>query len=171
MRIDYTNPMVFLEQRDDVPVAVPKQSVSMTSLRAHPLLGSLDEEEFSALISTGCWMNFSPDEVVSRQSMAVDVVLFIVEGRAKAEVSAPAKADYKAVINFLGPGDDIGLLSLVDGGAHSASVTSLEELKAIAIPMGVMREHLRRHREWYRSLAETAVTRLRTSGVWLQALI
>ena len=146
---------------------------AVSGLRLNRLLGSLADHEFFQVISSGRWVRFRQDEVVSHQARPVDHILYIVEGRAKAEVSAPVTANspFRAVVNLLVPGNDVGLLSLVDVALHSATVTALEDIDALSIPLSVMRSHLRSHPEWYRILAEIAVDRLRTSGLWLQALM
>ena len=143
----------------------------VTTLRTNRLLRSLSYEELSELLSAGRSVVYDQNEVISHQAQPVDTVLFIVDGRARAEVSAMNNSAFKAVVNFLGPGDDVGLLSLVDRAPHSASVTALESLRAVSISMETMQSRRSAHPEWYRALAEIAVERLRTSGVWLQALI
>ena len=146
-------------------------STSSAALRANQLLRTLAPQELSKLITAGRWVTFKQNEIVSHQGNQVDSILFIADGRAKAEISAPIRVAYKAAVNFLGPGDDIGLLSLVDGSPHSASVIALEDFRAVAVPFAGMRDYLSARPEWYRVLAEIAVSRLRTSGLWLQALI
>lgn len=143
----------------------------VTVLRGHRLLRHLPDSEFAQFLKTGKLRTFGRGEVVVQQGKPVEGVFFIVSGRAKAEVSALTKGATKAVVNLLGPGDDMGLLSIVDSSPHSASVTALEDLHAMSVPLAVMQGYLQRHPEWYRALAETAVARLRTSGVWLQALM
>ena len=106
-----------------------------------------------------------------RQATPVGEILILVEGRAKAEVSGASHGNFTAVLNLLKPGDDIGLLSLVDGAPHSATVIALESLRTLLVPMANMRGLLKSHPEWYRVLAEVAVSRLRNSSVWLQALM
>ncbi len=140
-------------------------------LRGHRLLRHLPDGEFVQFLKAGKLRASGRGDVVVQQGKAVENVFFIVSGRAKAEVSALTKGATKAVVNLLGPGDDMGLLSIVDSGPHSASVTALEDLNAISVPLAVMQGYLLSHPEWYRALTETALARLRTSGVWLQALM
>ncbi|MEE8517592.1 MAG: cyclic nucleotide-binding domain-containing protein [Dehalococcoidia bacterium] len=140
-------------------------------LTENTLLKALTDVQRAALVRGGTWATYPEVTVVSTQGSAVDAVLFIVKGRAKAEISPPARTEYRAVVNFLTPGDDIGLLSLVDGGPHSATVTAMEELQALSVPLKTMSAYLDAHPEWNKTLAEIAVARLRESGQWLQALI
>ena len=146
-------------------------STDLLSLRANHMLRTLGDEELSTLLSAGQWMTFKPDDTVSLQSTPVREILFLIEGKAKAEVSSPNNGNFAAVVNLLKAGDDIGLLSLVDGAPHSATVTALEVLRALSIPTVNMRSFLRSHPEWYRTLADVAVSRLRSSSLWLQTLM
>ncbi len=140
-------------------------------LRSNRLLQSVSKSDLAALADLGQWYRYDTGDVVSAQGLVVDTVVFVVSGRAKAEIAAPGREKYRAVVNFLGPGEDIGLLSLIDGGSHSASVIALEPLEALSVPSAVMQTYLASHADWYRIIAEIAVSRLRTSGLWMQALI
>jgi CRP/FNR family transcriptional regulator len=143
----------------------------MPPWRANRLLRTFEGQEQTRLFNAGHWVIYRPKQVVSRQSEIVEAILFIVEGKARAEVSSPQTSSRFAVVNLLGPGDDVGLLSLVDGAPHSATVTALTELRAVSIPFRELRERLIANPDRYRVLAEIAVERLRLSGGWLQALV
>ena len=140
-------------------------------LRTNRLLQGVSRSELASLISEGQWFHYDTGDVVSVQGLEVDAIVFIVSGRAKAEIAAPGREKYRAVVNFLGPSEDIGLLSLVDGGSHSASVIALEPLRVLSVSAAVMQTYLIANPDWYRVIAEIAVSRLRTSGLWMQALI
>lgn len=144
---------------------------SMPPWRSNRLLRTFDSHDLTQLLNTGRWVIYKPSQVVSQQSEVVEAILFIVEGKARAEIYAPDNPPTRAVVNLLGPGDDVGLLSLLDAGPHSATVTALTELRGLAIPFQTLRENLVAHPDRYRVLAEIAVERLRLSGGWLQALI
>ena len=154
-----------------LPAQGPSVSFDGALLTSNRLLGTLSDQGRAELVRTGTWTTFPESNVVSRQGRTVDAVTFIVHGKARAEIAPPDRQEFRAVVNLLTPGDDIGLLSLVDGGPHSATVTSLEELRALSVPVSAMQKYLEDHPEWYKMLAEIAVARLRTSGHWLQALI
>ncbi len=160
-----------LEHAPSISVLDRHYAGSLAVLRMNQMLSTLGDDEIPTLLTAGQWVVFEQDEVVSRQGTGVRDVLFIVEGRGKAEVSAPVNANFVAVLNLLKPGDDIGLLSLVDGAPHSATVIALERIFALSIPTTDLRNMLKAHVEWYRLLAKVAVWRLRHSSVWLQALM
>jgi CRP-like cAMP-binding protein len=94
-----------------------------------------------------------------------------IKGRARAELSAAETGAPVAVVSFLGPGSDIGLISILDGAPHSVTVRAVENLLVAAVPVGAMADLLHRHPEWYVTLAHLAVSRLRVSGAWLQKLL
>lgn len=161
---------------EQVATQLPASAQSTTgdaqaALQTNRLLQSVEPQRLKDLIAKGEWTTFRTGDVVSAQGLEVESIVFIASGRGKAEIAAPGREKYRAVVNFLGPGDDIGLLSLVDGGTHSASVIALESLETLSVPVGIMQEYLVTQPEWYRVIAEIAVSRLRTSGLWMQALI
>ena len=61
--------------------------------------------------------------------------MFLGAGSARAEIPAPAVRESMAVLNYLKPGDNIDLLSLVDCSPHSATVVTLERLLTLSIPI------------------------------------
>ena len=145
--------------------------IGLTGLRENQMLHTLGDIEMPRILNLGHWITFDRDEIVSCQGTPVHEVMFLGAGSARAEISAPAVRESMAVLNYLKPGDDIGLLSLVDGSPHSATVVALERLLMFSIPIEKVRNLLVNHPEWYRILAEVAVWRLRNSSVWLQSLI
>ena len=144
---------------------------AIRELRSNRLLRDINDNEINSFLGIGRWVTFKEAEVVSKQGAPVDEVLFIVEGRARAEVVGNGDSTYKAVMDFPGVGDDIGLLSLVDGAPHSATVTALEDLRALSVPISSLRMRLQVRQDWYKLLAEIAVERMRHSGLWIQALM
>ena len=161
------NLVLFQQQARQAEVNV----AAVKELKTNRLLREVSEKEIASFLDIGRWVKFKEAEIVSRQGEPVVDVLFIVGGRARAEVAGNGDSTFKAVVSFPGIGDDIGLLSLVDGAPHSATVTALEELMALSIPISSLRMRLQVRQDWYKPLAEIAVERMRTSGLWLQALM
>lgn len=143
----------------------------IANLRLNRLLRTMSDDDLSAFVASGRWVKHDEDKIVSRQGEPVGNVLFIVKGRARAEVVGSGVSPFRAVVNFLRPGDDVGILSLIDGSPHSATVTALEDILALSVPLSDLRNRLRSRDDWYRIFAEIAVQRLRTSGLWLQGLM
>ena len=171
MTVMQTKASMLLESASKAVEQVRVRDPRSRQLSGHRMLRSLKSPELSRLVASGTWVDFAEGEIASQQGNAVETVMFVAEGNAKAEIAAPERGAYRAVVNFIGPGDDIGMLSLVDGAPHSATVTALKPMRALDVPAGLLEEYLRAHPEWYRSIAEVAVSRLRTSSLWVQALI
>ncbi len=174
-KVDYRNGHKGLKRNlkdfEDEPDEPLGPNVDLTTLKSNRLLRGLPNQEIYDLLKTGELANFNQDQVISYQGTSATSVLFIMEGRARAEVSGHTNQKLKAVVNFIGPGDDVGLLSVIDGAPHSATVTSLEKVVALSVSIPTMRKYLVEHQEWYRYLTEMAVERLRINTVWLQALM
>ena len=137
----------------------------------HPLLGTLGEAEFARLIDSSLWVSANEGDVICTEGTPVDDVLFITEGHAREEVRDLEHGAYRAVVNLLSAGDEIGLLSLLDQAPHHSSAVAMGRLQALRAPVRLMEEMLQAHPEWYQSMAERAVARLRATSLWLQALI
>ncbi len=137
----------------------------------HPLLNTLADQELTRLIDSSSWISANEGDVISAQGTSVDDVVFITEGNAREEVRDPDRGEYRAVVNFLGAGDEIGLLSLLDQAPHHSSAVAMGRTQGLRAPMRLMQEMLRAHPEWYESMAQRAVARLRATNLWLQALI
>ena len=135
------------------------------------LFSTLSPDEYMQLAAIAKSEAFSEGEVLTRQGESVTSVHFIRQGRARAELSNHNGEAPLAVINFLGPGSDIGLISIVDGAPHSATVRAMEEVRTTEVPLEFMQGLLARHPEWYVTLTEVAIARLRTSGAWLERLL
>jgi CRP-like cAMP-binding protein len=137
----------------------------------HRLLQTLDPDELDRFVQAGTWVSASDGDVIARQGDPVDAVTFIIDGNAREEVSGIGAGACRAVMGFLGPGEDVGLLSLIDGAPHHCSVVAMRRLQALRLPLDEVARYFRRHPEWYRALTEMAVARLRAHTLWLQALV
>lgn len=152
---------------ESVPGQTPGLGVAdrnWRTLRSNRLLQTFTRKEMEHLLSGAQWLQFPMETVVVQQGKPVDAILFIAEGKAAAviEVPLPGSSDFGALVHFLSPGADIGLLSLVDGAPHLATVTALGDLQVVAVPVEDLQRCLRSHPSRYRVLAQVAVESLRT---------
>ena len=149
-----------------------RETGELEVLKRHPLFTGLQKAAFQGLLARDKpILLFEPGEHLSRQGEPVNTILLVLAGRAKASLQADTPDSLQIVLDLLGPGSSIGMLSLIDKGPHSASVTAITKLKALALDFPNMRLMLEIHRDWYRVLAEMAAERLRNSSTWMQALL
>lgn len=137
----------------------------------HRLLETLDRADLGVWMESSVWMTADEGDVLATQGESVEWVAFITAGSAREEVADSANGSYRAVVNLLSAGDDIGLLSLMDRAPHQSSVIAMRRMQALQVPIDVVERYLAAHPEWYRSIAEVAVSRFRASSLWLQALV
>ncbi len=133
-------------------------------------LRSLSDDTLSELLTSGELIKFPKGARLCKQGDPVTNLLFIIAGSGEAKMEAGDGAPDAMELGYLQPGDDIGLLSLVDGASHSATVTALESAETISIRIDEIWPHLASNPSVYRVLAEIAMDRLVTSRRWLQAL-
>ena len=92
---------------------------------------------------------------------AAHAVLVIQEGEIKIVLSAPSGREH--VLEVLGPGDVLGELAALDGGARSASAVALSDVDVLAIPASTFRDVARGDNALLLSLLGEVIRRLRTS--------
>ena len=141
------------------------------AMQQNSFLGRLPKDELAGLLSGCVVKEIGTDECLTRQGEPVDLVYFIWKGHAKAVLNGSSRTDNLAVLSVLKPGEDIGLMSIVDTGPHSATVISLTRLRAIGINRRRMQTILQRHPEWYEIIAKELLSRLRNSGFWMENLL
>jgi CRP-like cAMP-binding protein len=123
------------------------------------------------------WPAWWPDSgelrrAAARQRYPVGSTLFI-EGDRVGSVIVVQRGDLKVcgtspggrevVFDVLGPGDVVGELTALDGGARSASVVALSEVEVLSLPASVFSEAVDAHRELEKALLLEVIRRLRTS--------
>ena len=155
---------------DDVQEAATMVDL-LSVMSLNTLLRTLPRDELFSLVQNSHVVEVDADRELTKQGTPVTEVLFIWKGRAKAVLNGRYHKETWAVVNMLGPGSDIGLLSALDYGPHSATVVSLEKLQVIAVPIELMHITLERHPGWYRDIAVITLQRLRNMGIWIDNLL
>ena len=88
-------------------------------------------------------------------------VLVIQAGEVKVVISSTSGREH--VLDVLGPGDVLGELAALDGGARSASAVALSPVEVLAIPASTFREVAAGDNGILLSLLGEVIRRLRTS--------
>ncbi|MFJ8035471.1 MULTISPECIES: Crp/Fnr family transcriptional regulator [unclassified Streptomyces] len=96
-----------------------------------PFLARLERADRAALLALGHGLDFAPRAVLLRQREPSAHVLFVVDGWTK--VTAAAANGYEALLALRGPGDVIGESAALTGRTRSATVTALEQVRAVAV--------------------------------------
>ncbi|MGW2029067.1 Crp/Fnr family transcriptional regulator [Streptomyces argyrophylli] len=96
-----------------------------------PFLARLEKPDRAALLALGSELDFAPRAVLLRQREPSAHVLFVLRGWTK--VTAAAANGYEALLALRGPGDIIGESAALTGRTRSATVTALEDVRAVAV--------------------------------------
>ena len=86
------------------------------------LLSSLSDDDRHTLLSHARRTSFQPGQMIFGRSDPGDTLLLIEDGRV--EISITSLSGRKSVLNHMGPGEALGEIALLDGGARSADATA-----------------------------------------------
>lgn len=114
-------------------------------LRRVPLFAALADDELTVLADAAKPVRFSSGKTVFRQGDSSNTCYVITSGHA-AVVREHVVGRAITLARF-GPGDIFGELAMLDDEQRSATITAVDDLKAIAIPGDGMRRLLRERPE------------------------
>jgi CRP/FNR family cyclic AMP-dependent transcriptional regulator len=124
-------------------------------------LHTLTPAESDALEDMGEPCTYPPGAVIFEQGGTADCVLLVRAGHVR--VTARGGAGQEVVLAERGPGELLGDLAGIDGQPRSASVTALEEVRGLVVPLRAFRGFLMDHPRAALSLLELLSRRLRES--------
>jgi CRP/FNR family cyclic AMP-dependent transcriptional regulator len=119
-------------------------------------LGPVDRRDLLAL---GRTLRMRPGATALIEGQVSGRVMLLLKGHVRAWSSS---ADGREVLLAIRrPGDLVGEFSALDGGPHSATVSAMDDVEALAIPASAFREFLRTHNDAALSVLELVTERLR----------
>jgi CRP/FNR family cyclic AMP-dependent transcriptional regulator len=119
----------------------------------------LTPEEAAALESTGRRRDYRRGSVLMREADRSDWVLVLRSGRVK--VSVDTASGTEVVLAVRGPGALIGEFSALDREPRSATVTALEPVSGLIVPVAEFEHFLQAHGRVAYLLIRTVIGRLR----------
>ena len=122
-------------------------------------LHTLTPAETDALEEMGEPGSYAAGEVIFEQGGTADCVFVLRAGRVR--VSATAGDGEEVVLAERGPGELLGELSGIDGQSRSASVTAVDEVSGLTVPLRAFRGFLMDNPRAALSLLELISRRLR----------
>lgn len=126
-------------------------------------LSRLAEAEREALLTIGVRRTFPAGSVLLFQDEQDDRVILILAGRVK--VIRADQDRHELLLAIRDPGDLLGELAFIDGLPRVATVTALEEVEALVMNAGALREHLRVSPDVAVALLESVTARFREDSV------
>jgi CRP/FNR family cyclic AMP-dependent transcriptional regulator len=122
-------------------------------------LHTLTPAESDALEDMGEPGAYPPGSVIFEQGDAADRVLLVRSGRVR--ITASHAGGEEVLLAERGPGELLGDLSGIDGQPRSASVTALDEVRGLVVPLRAFRGFLMDHPRAAIALLELLSRRLR----------
>jgi CRP-like cAMP-binding protein len=95
------------------------------------LFAALDDTDIRATLELAHTEAHPAKHVVFREGEEGDRLLLLLEGRVKVSLSSPEGKE--VILSILEPGQLIGEMSLLDGGQRSATVTTMDPCRFLAI--------------------------------------
>jgi len=148
----------------------PSTIVTTTVLKSVPMFAAFGEDQLRALAPAIMRRHAPRGSAVMREGDRVDSLYIVLSGRLKVMMG---EADGKEVIlSFVGPGEILGEMALIDDGPRSASVIAIEHCDLLVVTrsafrkcmvesydtaMGVMRVLVRRLRAADRKIGSLAM--------------
>lgn len=127
-------------------------------MRATEFWDQLTAEEAAALERVGRRREFRRGAVLLREAQVSGWVAVLRKGRVK--VSVNTANGVEVVLAVRGPGALIGELSAIGRGPHSATVSALEDVSALVVPVSAFEAYLQQHGRVAFHLMRTLVSRL-----------
>jgi CRP/FNR family transcriptional regulator, cyclic AMP receptor protein len=121
-----------------------------------PLLDTLDDGQRDQLLNSGRDVTLPAGSSLLFEGDVSGRVVAIVSGAAR--VFATAANGREVLLNVVGPGEVLGTVSALDGGPHSASVTTIAEAEVVFLDAAAFRELLDRH-AWLAEAVAAALAR------------
>jgi CRP/FNR family cyclic AMP-dependent transcriptional regulator len=126
---------------------------------AREFLDLLPAGDRGDLLRSGVPRTWAAGEVLFAEGDPGDRVLLLTSGRVKAAIAIETGGEVLLAVR--GPGALLGELSVIDGGPRATTVTALEPVSAVTIPLPAFRAYLDRHQAAADVLLRLVARRLR----------
>jgi CRP/FNR family cyclic AMP-dependent transcriptional regulator len=120
------------------------------------LLGLLDDGQREILLAPGRRVSLPPGSSLLFEGDVSGRVVVIASGAAR--VFATAANGREVLLNVVGAGELLGTVSALDGGPHSASVTTVADAEVVFLDADTFRALLDQH-AWLAEAVATALAR------------
>jgi CRP-like cAMP-binding protein len=125
--------------------------------------GHLSVDGFARLAALGERRSFAAGERLMKQGTEAASMFVILAGKVSVVREHPDLAT-PIPLAFLGPGEVVGEMGLLDGDPRSATVTAVEETVTVEVPGEALAQCVSRYPDVYASLVKVLSKRLRDTN-------
>lgn len=122
---------------------INKNASLVFELQQHDFFASMDGETLEELIGLTQTKVFKGRQAIFRQGDKGDALYVVLSGRVKIATLSPAGKE--TVLCFMGPGDVLGEIAVLDSGVRTASAVVIEETRLMVLRQSVFLSFLERH--------------------------
>src|SRR4051812_41606920 len=113
----------------------------VTALRTSPMFAALSDDALSQLAERARMRSYKPQQLVFEYDAEGDSLAVVVTGRVKITIRSLGGGEL--VLTWIGPGETLGELSILDGGRRSADAEALEDTTVVLIDRGAVQRAMR----------------------------
>jgi CRP-like cAMP-binding protein len=135
-------------------------------LKNNTFLGGLPDSALGTLIRKGHVKKLAKGETACRRHEPGDSMIIVLTGRLKVtNVNVDGK---EVVLNFVGPGDLIGEIAVLDGGERTATATAMEHSETFVIYARDLLAVLTAHPQAMLEIVEVLCEKLRAASAIIE---
>jgi len=139
-------------------LALTLMQAVLDRMNALPFFQSLEEKTRRDLASVGCWHSVAGGWQLYDQGGVSNRLQFLLSGRL---IVVRTNDETDEVVGYIREGEPVGEMSLLSGGAHTASVYALRDSEMLSIDREDFSELLDRHGDFAGELARLTLARTR----------
>jgi len=135
-------------------------------LKNNTFLGGLPDAALDTLIRKGHVKRFAKGEIACRRHEPGDSLMLLLTGRLKVtNINADGK---EIILSFLGAGDLIGEIAVLDGGERTATATAMEHSEAFVIYAGAFLAIVTAHPQAMLEIVQVLCEKLRAASAIIE---
>ncbi|RFB05583.1 Crp/Fnr family transcriptional regulator [Parvularcula marina] len=110
---------------------IDKQASIRFELRQHAFFAGIDDDGLDDLIAISQIKIFKGRQAICRQGEDAENMYVVLSGRIK--ICTTSQGGKETVLAFMGPGEVLGEIAVLDGGLRTASAITIEESRVLVI--------------------------------------
>ncbi len=138
-------------------------------LKRNVFFSAFSEEELEDLFSLAKTVSFKARKEIFAQGDQGDSMFILLSGRIK--ISTYSSTGKETVLSFLGPGDILGEIALLDEGPRTAAAVVLEETRALQLYRQDFLPFIEKHPKIALQLISVLCQRLRRTDMFVEEVV
>lgn len=147
---------------------IDKQASIRFELRQHAFFADIHDDGLDDLIGISQIKIFKGRQAICRQGEDAENMYVVLSGRVK--ICTTSHAGKETVLAFMGPGDVLGEIAVLDGGLRTASAITIEESRVLVISRPGFISYLETHPKVALNIIGVLCGRLRKTDQFVEEM-